>query len=79
MSGTGGGGGWDEQETAIRTEQPSEPAQMHPNGSRVAYRRDDGWTGYGTVASYDRVSGRFRIQTKTGIVTRFWSGVQRTL
>lgn len=53
-----------------------EPEQMHPNGSWVSYRRDDGRLGIGTVLSYNRESGQFRIQTKNGVVVRFWAGVQ---
>lgn len=54
-----------------------EPEQMYPDGAAVLYRRDDGHLGTGTVRSYDRESGRFKIQTKVGVVTRFWVGVWR--
>jgi len=54
-----------------------EPPQMFPNGTQVLYRRTDGRMGGGTVLSYNRETGQFKIQTKNcGIVSRFWAGVR---
>jgi hypothetical protein len=43
----------------------------------VLFRFNDFRQGVGTVLSYDRTTGEFKIQTKNrGIVSRFWVGVR---